>query len=334
MPDLSYQAIGISIMMVLGLQGSPRRKSNTAFLLSTFMDEARKRGARTVSVEVCRKNIVPCKELVVCEKKGYCPIDDDMKTEIYPLLRQADIVVAATPIFFYNATAQLKAVIDRSQTLWARKYRLKVEDPGSRSRRGFLLAVAATRGKNLFEGLFLTAKYFFDAIASTYEGDLVYKQIEHPGDLKKHPTVRQDVEKAVDRIFQPFSRRRTILFASKANQCRSIMAWAAAKYRASDKFDVIYGGTHPADNVHPSALQGLKEKGLDVAFVNPRGIGDALDEAQPDIIVTMEKDLDLPGIDQADRQYWDIPSYQDEGIDHLRDIRDRIDQHVDALITR
>ena len=93
-------------MLVVGFQGSPRKKGNTHFLLSSFMDAAEKLGAQTRTIEVTQKSITACKELIVCEKKGYCPIDDDMKHEIYPLIRQAEVVVMGTPIFFYNMTAQ------------------------------------------------------------------------------------------------------------------------------------------------------------------------------------------------------------------------------------
>ena len=130
-------------MFFLGLQGSPRLKGNTRFLLSLFLAEAEKRGAQTHTVHIDKKNIQPCKEYTVCEKKGYCPIKDDMKHEIYALLRKADVVVAATPIFFYNFTAQFKALIDRCQTLWARKYKLKLKDPLHHTRKGFLLSVGA-----------------------------------------------------------------------------------------------------------------------------------------------------------------------------------------------
>ena len=136
-------------MLVLGLQGSPRKKGNTNYLISTFMDAAEKSGARTIAIDVTQKDIIPCKEYTVCEKKGFCPIDDYVKEEIYPLLRQADVVVVASPIFFYNMSAQLKAVVDRCQMFWARKYRLKLRDPGAGMRRGFLLSAGATRGKNL-----------------------------------------------------------------------------------------------------------------------------------------------------------------------------------------
>jgi multimeric flavodoxin WrbA len=116
-------------MLMLGLQGSPRKKGNTDFLLSTFLQAAETRGARTRAIHVMERNILPCKEYLVCEKKGYCPIDDDMASEIYGLLRQAEVVVLASPIFFYNMTSQLKALVDRCQTFWARKYRLKLRDP-------------------------------------------------------------------------------------------------------------------------------------------------------------------------------------------------------------
>ena len=117
-------------MLVLGLQGSPRKKGNTQYLLKSFLNEAENLGARTHIIEVAKKNITPCKGCGFCEKKGYCVIeDDDMKPEIYPLLRSTDVIVVATPIFFYSVTAQLKALIDRSQALWSRKYKLKLTDP-------------------------------------------------------------------------------------------------------------------------------------------------------------------------------------------------------------
>jgi len=72
-------------MLILGLQGSPRKKGNTAFLLSTFMAEAAALGAATETVEVCRSDIRPCMELVVCEKKGFCTIHDELESRVYGL---------------------------------------------------------------------------------------------------------------------------------------------------------------------------------------------------------------------------------------------------------
>ena len=121
-------------MLALGLMGSPRKKGNTDFLLSAFKDEMGKKGAKTRIVNLCGKNIDPCKEYTTCERKGTCPIKDDMESEIYPLLREADIIVPASPVFFYSVTAQLKALVDRTQALWARKYRLNLTDPKRNTR--------------------------------------------------------------------------------------------------------------------------------------------------------------------------------------------------------
>lgn len=319
-------------MFVLGIQGSPRRKGNTSFLLSAFMDQAQKLGAKTEIVEVDKKNILPCKEFLVCEKKGFCPIEDDMKDEIYPLLWKADIIVTATPIFFYNTPAQLKALIDRCQTLWARKYKLKLEDPGRKWRRGFLLAVGATRGKNLFEGVQLTIKYFLDAIGASFDGNLSYRQIENPGDMKKHPTVVKDVKEAVNELLKPFVDRKKILFTCRKNACRSQMASAFARHVAGDKIEAISGGTDPADRIDPVMVEAMAEKGLDMAFRKPESLESILSHIKPDIVITIGCDEEYPLIPEAKRYDWDLTDPGGKQIAMMRDVRDQIEKRVSNLI--
>ena len=100
-------------MFVVGLQGSPRKNGNTEYLLDSFLEQAVVLGAETVNVRVADKNILPCIGCNSCMKTGQCVIQtDDMFTEIYPLLQKADIIVAATPVFFYGPSAQLKALIE------------------------------------------------------------------------------------------------------------------------------------------------------------------------------------------------------------------------------
>ena len=135
-------------MLILGIQGSPRKKGNTNYLLTAFMNEAERFGVRTHVIEVAQKNIVPCLGCGFCEKNGYYVTqDDDMKPEIYPLLREADVIVLASPIYFYNVTAQIKALIDRSQALWSRKYKLNLADPARNYRRGFYCPWGLPEGK-------------------------------------------------------------------------------------------------------------------------------------------------------------------------------------------
>ena len=106
-------------MLILGLQGSPRKGGNTDTLLGAFLEKAGQAGAAVKTIQVARAGIVPCKGCGYCETHGTCVIaDDPMSTELFGLLRQADLVVAATPVYFYGISAQLKVLIDRCQTLW------------------------------------------------------------------------------------------------------------------------------------------------------------------------------------------------------------------------
>ena len=319
-------------MLVLGLQGSPRKKGNSKFLLEMFMKTAENMGARSHIVDVTRKNIIPCKEYVVCEKKGYCPIEDDVRDEIYPLLRQAEVVVLATPIFFYNMTAQLKAVVDRCQTFWARKYILKLKDPGANLRRGFLLSVAATRGKNLFEGLNLTTQYFFDAIGAKFEGSLTYRGIEGPKDMAGHPTVQDDIVKAVQGILQPFGNRKTVLFACRENACRSQMASAFAQSFAGDKLDVLNAGSEPAGQIQPDMVTVMHEKGIDMGFRTPQKLDDVISQDTPEIIVTMGCSEQCPLVPGARKLDWDLPDPAGKPIEFMRNVRDEIEKRVQNLI--
>jgi multimeric flavodoxin WrbA len=319
-------------MLVLGLQGSPRKKGNTNFLLSTFMDAAEKSGAQTITIDVTKKNIIPCKEYTVCEKKGYCPIDDDVRDEIYPLLRQAEVVVVASPIFFYNMSAQLKAVIDRCQTFWARKYRLKLKDPAAGMRRGFLLSVGATRGKNLFEGLQLTTQYFFDAIWAKFEGSLTYRGIEGPRDMAAYPTVLEDVDNAVSRLLKPFLGRKKVLFACRENACRSQMASAFAQSMAGDRLEVINGGSEPADEVNPDMVKVMHEKKIDMGFRIPQSLDEAISHVKPDYIITMGCKEQCPYVPGARMLDWELEDPAGKPIEFMREVRDDIEKRVTAFI--
>ncbi|MGB5747368.1 MAG: NAD(P)H-dependent oxidoreductase [Desulfobacterales bacterium] len=319
-------------MLILGLQGSPRKKGNTNYLLSTFMTAAEKFGARTHIIDVTQKKVIPCKEYTVCEKKGFCPIEDDVKDEIYPLLREAELVVVATPIFFYNMTAQLKAVVDRCQTFWARKYKLKLKDPGADMRRGFLLAVGATKGKNLFEGLNLTTQYFFDAIWAEFEGSLTYRGIEGSKDMAAHPSVKKEVEEAAERLLKPFQGRKKVLFACRENACRSQMASAFAQYLSGDKLDVSNGGSEPAEKINPDMVKVMHEKGIDMGFRNPRSLEDAIAKDTPELIITMGCAEQCPLVPGAKITDWDLPDPAGKSIEFMRDVRDEIEKKVTNLI--
>ncbi|MBW1782393.1 MAG: NAD(P)H-dependent oxidoreductase [Deltaproteobacteria bacterium] len=312
-------------MFVLGLQGSPRTKGNSAMLLTAFLTEAEQLGALTQLVNVAKKKITPCQECGTCEKEGCCPINDDMQ-QLYPLLRQADIIAMATPIFFYGPTAQMKAVIDRSQALWSRKYVLGLSDPGRKWRRGCLLEVGATKGKNLFDGTNLTAKYFYDAVGAGFEGSLEYRRIENPGDIKTHPTALKDAKEKARSLIAPSLNRKKILFLCKENACRSQMASAFAQLYAGDRVESLSAGTTPAKDVHPLMLTVMSEKGVDMGFRRPLSVAEIPIKGKPDLVISMgcEDAASLfPGVPV---EAWDLEDPAHKSISFMHEIRDAIER--------
>ncbi len=177
-------------MKVLGIMGSPRIRGNTDLLLDEALKGARNHGAQVEKIIVDKLKVSPCREYYGCLRDGDCAIRDDMDG-IYPKLLHADAVIVASPIFFYGLTAQLKALIDRCQALWARKYILKQDLPGS-DRKGVFIAVGATRGKKLFDGAILTVKYFFEAIGVEYVDELLVTGVDKRGEIEEHPTALSD----------------------------------------------------------------------------------------------------------------------------------------------
>ena len=318
-------------MFVLGLQGSPRTTGNTSILLSSFLTEAERLGAHTLHLNVVRKTISPCQECGTCEKEGFCPIDDDMQ-RIYPLLWQADIIIMATPIFFYGPTAQMKALIDRSQALWARKYVYKLIDPGRKWRRGVLLSLGATKGKNLFDCVNLTAKYFFDAVGASFDGSLTYRQIEARGEIAKHPTALKDAKEKARNLVTPFLHRKRILFVCTENACRSQMASAFARYHAGDEIEVESAGSAPAKEIDPLMEEVMRERGIDIAFRKPKSLEEAARPGAPELIVSMGCGEACPLFPGVPNQEWSVPDPAGKPIEFMRRIRDEIEERVRKLI--
>ena len=187
-------------MKVLGIMGSPRIHGNTDMLLDESLKGAQSQGADTEKILVDKLKISPCKEYYGCLKDGNCVIRDDMD-DIYTKLAESDIIIIASPMFFYGISAQVKALIDRCQALWARKHILKINPSGS-GRKGAFIAVGATKGKQLFDGSKLTMKYFFDAIDVEYADELLVRGVDKRGEIKEHPDTLSDAFELGKRLVQ------------------------------------------------------------------------------------------------------------------------------------
>ncbi|MDH3554899.1 MAG: flavodoxin family protein [Deltaproteobacteria bacterium] len=173
-------------MKVLGILGSPRREGNTEILLDEALRGAGDHGGLCEKVILRDLKITPCLEIYKCAEDGVCAIQDEMQG-LFPKIIQAERLLLASPIFFYSVPALAKAMIDRCQSLWAKKYILKLPVSPIADRKGVFISVAATRGKKLFDGVRLTVKYFFDAIDVAYSDELFVRGADEKGEVRDQP---------------------------------------------------------------------------------------------------------------------------------------------------
>ena len=101
-------------MRVLVLNGSPRPNGNTKGMVEAFREGAVSVGHHVDVVDVCQLKINGCLACEYCHTKGHgaCVQKDDMQ-QIYDLLKEAEMLVLASPIYYHGITGQLKCVIDR-----------------------------------------------------------------------------------------------------------------------------------------------------------------------------------------------------------------------------
>ena len=183
---------------VLGISTSPRRHGNTEILLDEVLRGAREAGGSVEKMVMQDLKIAPCRECERCIEAGQCVVQDDTQM-MYSKLIETDRLAFASPIFFMGLCAQAKALVDRGQALWTKKYVRKesVVSPGrTPARKGLFISVGGTRGETLFKCAQLTMKYFFDVLEMQYAANLTFGRIDGKGEITHHPTALRDAYEA------------------------------------------------------------------------------------------------------------------------------------------
>ena len=99
-------------MKILGVVGSPRKKGNTSILMQEALKPFKMNNIETKLVFLDDYNISDCRGCEGCKKTYKCVIDDDMQ-KLYPDILDSDAIILASPTYFYNISADMKAFIDR-----------------------------------------------------------------------------------------------------------------------------------------------------------------------------------------------------------------------------
>ena len=120
---------------VLIISSSPRKGGNSETLAAAFAKGAREAGNQVETVYLREKQVGFCKGCLACLKLGHCVIQDDA-VEIAAKMHDADVLVFATPVYYYCVSGQLKTMLDRANPLFDTDYAFT---------KAYLLATAAER---------------------------------------------------------------------------------------------------------------------------------------------------------------------------------------------
>lgn len=182
---------------ILAIYGSPRREGNTSLLLKKAAQGAIEAGAEVEEVVLRDLKISPCLEIYGCKETGRCVIQDDFQ-KVYDQILSCHGIILASPVFFYSVSAHTKILMDRCQSLWAKKHWLEKTPIGNHKakRRGLFISVGATKGKRLFDGIILSIRYFFDALDVELWRSLLYRGLDFEGDVLKHSQFLEEAYQA------------------------------------------------------------------------------------------------------------------------------------------
>ena len=126
---------------VLIISTSPRPRSNSLMLAKQFEKGAREAGNDVELISLKDKNINFCRGCFACQKLQRCIIRDDADL-IEQKMEKADVLVFATPIYYYEMSGQMKTMLDRGNPLYTTDYAF---------RDVYLIATAAEEEDEVFE---------------------------------------------------------------------------------------------------------------------------------------------------------------------------------------
>ena len=170
---------------VLILSGSPRKGGNSDLLCDEFMRGAAEAGNETEKIRVAEKKIGYCTACYYCQTSGgVCAKKDDMAQLLQKII-DADVIVLASPVYFYSISAQLKTVIDRTVARWT-----EIKD-----KEFYYIVTCADEEKESQETTLACFRGFADCVEGAVEKGVIYGTgVYKPGTVKDSPAFTEAYE--------------------------------------------------------------------------------------------------------------------------------------------
>ena len=178
-------------MRILSLLGSPRA-NGTTHTMARLIAGGLSGGGPVEEIALQEKHIRPCRGCQSCDAAPHvCPLarTDDAEA-VFAAIAAADVVLWTSPVYFYGLPAQAKALVDRSQRIWAVHINTVLPDSVLAA-----LAAARPRGEQLFTGSLLGLKYFFASFGARIADTRTLRGLACPEDLLSRPDLCADLER-------------------------------------------------------------------------------------------------------------------------------------------
>ena len=167
---------------VLVISSSPRRGGNSELLAAAFAKGALEAGNQVETVHLREKQFGFCKGCFACSKLGHCVIRDDA-VEIAAKMHDADVLVFATPVYYFSVSGQLKVMLDRANPLYDTDYAFN---------RVYLLATAAESEAETFEGTEKAVQGWVDCFPRCELAGTVFAGgVNGIGEIAGHPALEK-----------------------------------------------------------------------------------------------------------------------------------------------
>ena len=165
---------------VLIISTSPRKGGNSDILADAFARGAQEAGHTVEKISLHDKTISFCKGCLACQKTQRCVIHDDADA-IVQKMKNAQVLVFATPVYYYAMCGQMKTLLDRSNPLFPSDYAF---------RDIYLLASAADSAESAVDGAVNGLKGWIACFEKTQlKGVVRGVGALYPGDIRSHAGV-------------------------------------------------------------------------------------------------------------------------------------------------
>lgn len=177
---------------IVVLTGSPRKEGNSELLADAFIRGAITGGHKITKYQAGKKKIGNCIACNNCYTKGSACIFDDDFNELAPLLESADMIVLATPLYWFAFPAQIKAALDKMYALMVGKRNIKGKE-------SVLLVCAETDDTSDFDGIVRSYELINRYLGWENRGILCVPNVNNTGDIL-HTNALPEAEELANRV--------------------------------------------------------------------------------------------------------------------------------------